>query len=66
MLHSRGPATPTQLMPVHDTSSPKHTKPVLFVADADPVLRRGLTAALKRRFGADYHVQLRGHARELA
>ena len=44
-------------MPVHDTSSPKHTKPVLFVADADPVLRRELTAALKRRFGADYHVR---------
>ena len=32
-------------------------KPVLFVADADPVLRRGLTAALKRRFGTDYHVR---------
>jgi thioredoxin reductase (NADPH) len=32
-------------------------KPVLVVADADPALRRGLTAALKRRFGADYHVR---------
>ena len=49
--------TPTQTMPVHDTPSPKHPKPVLFVVDADPVLRRGLTAALKRRFGADYHVR---------
>ena len=48
--------TPTLRLPIHDTSSPKHLKPVLFVADADPVQRRGLTAALKRRFGADYHV----------
>jgi hypothetical protein len=47
--------TPT--IPAHDTSSPKHMKPVLFVADADPELRRGLTAALKHRFGTDYHVR---------
>jgi thioredoxin reductase (NADPH) len=47
---------PTKTFRVHDASSPKHTKPVLFVADADPALRRGLTAALKRRFGADYIV----------
>jgi thioredoxin reductase (NADPH) len=46
--------TPIQTIPEYDTSSPKHRKPVLFVADADPVLRRELTAALKRRFGADY------------
>ena len=49
--------TPTQTTPVHDTPSPKHPKPVLFVVDADPVPRRGLTAALNRRFGADYHVR---------
>ena len=48
---------PTQTIPVHDMSSPKHTKPVLFVADADSALRRKLTAALKRRFGTDYHVR---------
>ena len=48
---------PTRTIPVHDTSSPRHTKPVLFVADADDALRRRLTAALKRRFGADYHVR---------
>jgi thioredoxin reductase (NADPH) len=49
---------PTQNTPVPDTSSSHaYTKPVLFIADADPVLRRGLTAALKRRFGADYHVR---------
>jgi DNA-binding NarL/FixJ family response regulator len=46
----------TQCLPARDASSPNLTKPVLFVADADPVLRRGLTAALKRRFGADYLV----------
>src|SRR5215204_3065513 len=56
MLRTEIQTTPTQAIPVHDTSSPKHTKPVLFVADADPVLRRRLTAALERRFGADYHV----------
>ena len=44
-------------MPARDASSPKQTKPVLFVADADPVMRSGLTAALKRRFGADYLVR---------
>ena len=48
---------PIRTMPVHDTSSPRHTKPVLFVADADPALRRKLTAALKHRFGADYDVR---------
>jgi len=48
--------TTIQTIPVHDTSSPRQTKPVLFVADADSVLRRGLTAAIKRRFGADYLV----------
>ena len=48
---------PTQTMPVPDATSPKYTKPVLFVADADPVVRRGLTVALKRRFGADYQVR---------
>jgi hypothetical protein len=56
MLPREVSATSIPCVPVHDTSSPKHTKPVLFVADADPVLRRGLTAALKRRFGADYLV----------
>ncbi len=55
--------TPTQAIPVHDTSSPKHTKPVLFVADADPVLRRELTAALKRRFGSRLSRPLCGDAR---
>jgi CheY-like chemotaxis protein len=56
MVHSELSPMFTHLMPVHDTSSPRQAKPVLFVADADPVLRRGLTAALKRRFGADYLV----------
>ncbi len=55
-LHRELFPTSTQFSSVHDTSSPKHVKPVLFVADADPLLRRGLTAALKRRFGADYLV----------
>jgi thioredoxin reductase (NADPH) len=50
------PSTLAQTIPVLDKSSPKHTKPVLFVADADPALRRRLTAALKHRFGADYQV----------
>jgi len=57
VLRTEIQTTPTQAIPVHDTSSPKHTKPVLFVADADPVLRRKLTAALNRRFGADYQVR---------
>jgi thioredoxin reductase (NADPH) len=57
MLRTETQTTFTRAIPVHDTSSPKHTKPVLFVADADPVLRRKLTAALERRFGADYHVR---------
>ena len=48
---------PAQTSPVHGTSSPKQAKPVLFVVDADPVLRRALTAALKHRFGTDYHVR---------
>jgi len=48
---------PTQTISVHDMSSPKHTKPVIFVADVDPALRRKLAAALKRRFGTDYHVR---------
>jgi thioredoxin reductase (NADPH) len=47
----------TRTMPVDDRASPRHSKPVLFVVDADPVPRRGLTAALKRRFGTDYHVR---------
>jgi thioredoxin reductase (NADPH) len=51
------PTTPTQNTPVHDTSSHTYTKPILFVVNADPVLRRRLTAALKRRFGIDYHVR---------
>jgi thioredoxin reductase (NADPH) len=52
------PTTPTRSTPVPDTSSSRaYTKPVLFIVDADPVHRRGLTAALKRRFGADYHVR---------
>ncbi len=55
-LRSEIQTTPTQTIQVLDTASPKHTNPVLFVADADPVLRRGLTTALKRRFGADYYV----------
>lgn len=56
LLHGAVRSAPTPTMPIHDTSSPKQTKPVLFVADADPVVRHELTAALKRRFGADYHV----------
>ena len=48
---------PAQTRPVHGTLSPKQAKPVLFVVDADPVLRRALTAALKHRFGTDYHVR---------
>src|SRR5215208_6537329 len=56
VLRGEVPSTLTQTIPVLDKSSPKHTKPVLFVADADPALRRRLTAALKHRFGADYHV----------
>src|SRR5918994_7590091 len=40
---------PAQVSPVHDTSSPQQAKPVLFVVDTDPVLRRALTAALKHR-----------------
>lgn len=35
---------------------PDTTKPVLFVADGDPAQRGELTNALRRRFGADYHV----------
>ena len=48
--------TPTQTIQVLDTASPTYSMPVLFVADADPELRSGLTTALKRRFGADYCV----------
>jgi thioredoxin reductase (NADPH) len=55
-LHREISATSTPCAPVADTSTSKLTKPVLFVADADPVLRRGLSTALKRRFGADYLV----------
>jgi thioredoxin reductase (NADPH) len=55
-LRSRIQTTPTQTIQVLDAASPKHRMPVLFVADADPELRRELTTALKRRFGADYCV----------
>ena len=57
MLHREVSPMSAQRLPARDASSPKQTKPVLFVADADPVMRRGLTAALKRRFGADYLVR---------
>ena len=56
-LRSETRPMPTPTIPVHKTPSPKPSKPVLFVAEADSVLRRGLTVALTRRFGTDYHVR---------
>jgi thioredoxin reductase (NADPH) len=41
----------------NNQATPELTKPVLFVADADPIMRRGLISALRRRFGADYRVR---------
>ena len=57
--HSTVPQDQDRLRSPGDTRArgSDHAKPVLVVADADPALRRGLTAALKRRFGADYHVR---------
>ena len=57
MLRGEVRTMPTRFIPAPAASPSNHSRPVLVVADADPVLRRGLTAALRRRFGADYRVR---------